>query len=76
MTGSNADGTLAEDDATCRNWTSIAEKAMVGHSDKQGACCGESARPWNSAHQSEGCTLSGLQAIGGAGLFYCFGVDR
>jgi hypothetical protein len=75
MTGSNADGTFAGDDATCRNWTSTSSKAMVGHSDKEGQCCGDAARSWNSAHLSAGCTLAGLREMGGAGLFYCFAAD-
>lgn len=75
LTGSNADGTLAPGDATCGNWSSTRGKAMVGHSNKAGSCCGDSAQSWNAAHLSEGCTLSALQAMGGAALFYCFAVD-
>jgi hypothetical protein len=75
LTGSNPDGTLAEGDATCRNWTSTQAKAIVGHSNKAGSCCGDRAQSWNSAHLSEGCTLSALERMGGAALFYCFAVD-
>ena len=75
LTGSNADGTLAAGDATCGNWSSTRGKAMVGHSNKAGSCCGDSAQSWNSAHLSEGCTLSALQAMGGAALFYCFAAE-
>jgi hypothetical protein len=75
LTGSNADGTLAAGDVTCRNWSSTGGKAMVGHSNKQGSCCGDGARSWNSAHQSEGCSLGALQAMGGDGRFYCFATD-
>jgi hypothetical protein len=75
LTGSNADGTLTPGDATCNNWTSTQGHAMVGHSNKEGSCCGESARSWNSAHVSEGCTLAALQSMGGAALFYCFAED-
>lgn len=36
LTGSNPDGTLADGDSTCQNWTSTEGKAMVGHSNKVG----------------------------------------
>jgi hypothetical protein len=75
MTGSNTDGTLASGDFTCRNWTSTAGRAMLGHSNRIGSCCGDRAQSWNSAHPSEGCSLAGLSAMGGAALFYCFAVD-
>ena len=70
LTGSKADGTLFPGDATCRNWTSTSGYTMLGHSDKQGGM--GTANSWNSAHQSEGCTLAALRATGGGGLFYCF----
>jgi hypothetical protein len=44
MTGSDPDGTLASGDATCRNWTSTSGRAIVGHSNKQGSCCGGRAQ--------------------------------
>lgn len=73
LTGSNPDGTLAAGDMTCRNWSSTAGYAMVGHSDRQGGMArGDS---WNSAHQSDGCTSAALRASGGIGLFYCFAID-
>jgi hypothetical protein len=75
MTGSNPDGTLANGDLTCRNWTSTQGRAMVGHSNKQGSCCGDRATSWTSAHESKGCTMAGLSAMGGAALFYCFAAD-
>jgi hypothetical protein len=75
MTGSRADGTLAAGDATCHDWTSTQGHAVVGHSNKEGGCCGDAARSWNSAHVSEGCTLPALQAMGGAALFYCFAAN-
>jgi hypothetical protein len=75
LTGSNPDGTLADGDVTCRNWTSTQGKAWVGHSNKAGGCCEDRAQSWNSAHVSAGCTLSGLEQMGGAGLFYCFAID-
>ena len=72
LTGSNPDGTVG--DATCDNWTSNAAdgSAWVGHHDKIGG----GARPnsWNSAHPSRGCGQANLQATGGNGLFYCFGM--
>jgi hypothetical protein len=75
LTGSMPDGTASADttDTTCANWTSRgAGSAIVGHHDKQGG----GARPtsWNSAHGSRGCSQANLQATGGNGLFYCFGV--
>jgi len=74
MTGSNADGTLASGDATCRNWTSTMGQTVVGHSDRQGGL-GRDSSSWNSAHPSEGCSLGALQSTGGSGLFYCFAVN-
>jgi hypothetical protein len=61
--------------ATCRNWTSTEGQTMLGHSDRQGGCCGERVQPWNSAHPSNGCSISALQETGGAGLSYCFAAD-
>jgi hypothetical protein len=73
LTGSKADGMLFPGDATCRNWTSTSGYTMLGHSDKQGVM--GNADSWNSAHQSEGCTLAALRATGGSGLFYCFAIN-
>jgi hypothetical protein len=76
LTGSRPDGTAypAGDDLTCRNWTSSGEgRAQVGHHDRRGLAEGVSS--WNSAHPSRGCSQSDLEASGGAGLFYCFGID-
>jgi hypothetical protein len=70
LTGSNPDGTLADGDATCRNWTSTTGKAMVGHSDKHGP--GPTGTSWNSAHLSDGCSREELQQSNGVGHFYCF----
>ena len=75
MTGSNPDGTLASGDHTCRNWTSTAGKTMLGHSNRTGSSCGERAKSWNSAHESEGCSHAGLSAMGGAAFLYCFAVN-
>lgn len=75
LTGSNPDGTLAEGDTTCHNWTSTSGRAMVGHSNKVGGIGGDRARSWNSAHLSEGCTVPALQKLGSGGLVYCFAVD-
>jgi hypothetical protein len=77
LTGSNPDGTLAIDtlDTTCNNWTSNAASpasAFVGHHDKQGG--GMRPTSWNSAHASRGCGQANLQATGGNGLYYCFGM--
>jgi hypothetical protein len=76
LTGSRPDGTAypAGDDLTCRNWTSSLEgRAQVGHHDRRGLTEGVSS--WNSAHPSRGCSQPDLEASGGAGLFYCFGID-
>ncbi len=76
LTGSNPDGTLASEGgaAPCDNWTSNAESgsAMVGHHDRIGG--GVRPTSWNSAHPSRGCGQANLQATGGNGLFYCFGM--
>lgn len=76
LTGSRPDGTAypAEDDLTCRNWTSGgAGRAQVGHHDRRGL--GEGLNSWNSVHPSRGCAQPDLEATGGAGLFYCFAID-
>ena len=76
LTGSRADGTAhpATDDLTCRNWTSGSEgRAQVGHHDRKGLTAGVNS--WNSVHASSGCSETALQSTGGAGLFYCFGID-
>jgi hypothetical protein len=73
LTGSNADGTLADGDATCRGWTSAVGFAVLGHSDRQGGR--GDASSWNSAHLSEGCTAQAFRETGGSGLFYCFAID-
>jgi hypothetical protein len=76
LTGSRPDGTAyaGGEDLACRNWTSSGEgRAQVGHHDRRGL--GEGVNSWNSVHMSRGCGQSDLQATGGAGLFYCFGID-
>lgn len=76
LTGSRPDGTAypADEDLTCRNWTSGGQgRAQVGHHDRRGLT--EGVNSWNSVHASRGCSQSDLQSTGGAGLFYCFGVD-
>jgi hypothetical protein len=75
LTGSNPDGTLADGDTTCGDWTSTDGHAMVGHSNKVGSIGGDRARSWNSAHLSAGCTTPLLQQLGGRGLLYCFAAD-
>lgn len=75
LTGSQADGRASArgDDNTCNNWTSSgAGSARVGHHDRQGG--GDAPTSWNSAHASSGCNQENLQATGGNGLFYCFGI--
>jgi hypothetical protein len=76
LTGSRPDGTAfpGPDDLTCGNWTSAAAgRAQVGHHDRRGQ--GAAADSWNSSHATGGCGQSALQKTGGAGLFYCFGID-
>jgi hypothetical protein len=76
LTGSKPDGTALDgtDDLTCGNWTSSgAGRAQVGHHDRKGR--GESASSWNSAHATRGCSQQDFESTGGAGLFYCFGID-
>jgi len=76
LTGSRPDGTAyaAGDDLTCRNWTSSSDgRAQVGHHDRRGLT--EGVNSWNSVHPSRGCSQSDLRVTGGAGLFYCFGID-
>jgi len=73
LTGSNADGTLADGDMTCRNWKSTDGYAMFGHSDLQGGR--GRANSWNSAHQSEGCTAAAFGSTGGSARFYCFAIN-
>jgi hypothetical protein len=70
LTGSNADGTLA-DGQTCNNWASSTEgTAMVGHHDRVGG--GAAPTSWNASHPTKGCSQEALQGTGGDGLFYCF----
>ena len=76
ITGSQLDGRLSADtlDTTCGNWTSSSAtgSAFVGHHDRQGG--GANPTSWNMAHASRGCGQSNLQATGGNGLYYCFGM--
>ena len=76
LTGSRPDGTAyaGDGDLTCRNWTSSGDgRAQVGHHDRRGLT--EGVNSWNSVHASRGCSQSDLRVTGGAGLFYCFGID-
>jgi len=76
LTGSRPDGTAyaGDGDLACRNWTSSREgTAQVGHHDRRGLT--EGVNSWNSVHASRGCSQSDLRVTGGAGLFYCFGID-
>src|ERR1700704_4683288 len=85
LTGSDKDGHAfpSNMDLTCRNWTSSdSGVAMLGHADREGnppvagsqnvAAYMETARSWNAAHTSRGCTQPDLIATGGNGLLYCF----
>ena len=76
LTGSQPDGTAFDgpDDMTCGNWTSNGDgSAQVGHHDRMGR--GDGVNSWNSEHASRGCSQEDLVSTGGAGLFYCFGID-
>ncbi|MEO6012940.1 MAG: hypothetical protein ABIQ30_05065 [Devosia sp.] len=74
LTGSNADGTRAAN-MTCGDWTLNGEgQAMLGHSDRMGPATLATAKSWNAAHPSRGCSQDNLVSTGGAGLFYCFAV--
>jgi hypothetical protein len=77
ITGAGLDGRAVSDtlDTTCGNWTRADStgSAFVGHHDRQGG--GANPTSWNSAHKSRGCGQRNLQATGGNGLFYCFGVS-
>lgn len=76
LTGTGLDGRFVTDtvDTTCGNWTrsDSTGSAFVGHHDRQGG--GANPTSWNMAHPSRGCGQKNLQATGGNGLFYCFGV--
>ena len=77
LTGSNADGTLAEG-MTCEDWTSNGPEAtaMLGHHDRMGPDNLATATSWNAAHPSRGgCGMEALRGTGGDGLFYCFATD-
>jgi hypothetical protein len=74
LTGSQLDGRAFTDgvDHTCHNWTSSSDgNAQLGHSDRNAF----TSISWNSAHLSRNCSQAGLVATGGAGLFYCFGIN-
>ena len=74
LTGSLADGTLAEG-MTCEDWTSSGPDAagMVGHHDRMGLDDSDAAKSWNASHSSRGgCGLDALRGTGGDGLLYCF----
>lgn len=76
LTGSRPDGTayVGDEDLACGNWTSSSSgRAQVGHHDRRGLT--EGVNSWNSVHASRGCSQSDLRVTGGAGLFYCFGID-
>jgi hypothetical protein len=76
LTGSRPDGTAygGSEDLTCRNWSSSSDgRAQVGHHDRRGL--NEGVNSWNSVHASRGCSQQDLAVTGGAGLFYCFGID-
>lgn len=76
LTGTNADGTAAEN--TCSNWTNNTAEgaAMVGHSDRTGLDDSAPAKSWNASHPTRGgCTNDAFKGTGGDGLFYCFAAN-
>jgi hypothetical protein len=76
LTGTRLDGTAfpSGEDMTCNNWTSNSEgSAHVGHADRYSFLIPGS--PWNSSHNTPGCTQENLVSVGGAGLLYCFAID-
>lgn len=77
LTGSNPDGTAADDN--CDNWTSdtATPGPIVGHSDGLGPGMNSDApfNSWNSSHAPAGCSQAQLNAVGGAGRIYCFAAD-
>jgi hypothetical protein len=80
LTGSTADGyasTTAATDTTCKNWTSSAEgSAIVGHHDRIGINDSAPMKSWNSSHATRGCSIDAFKSTGGAGLFYCFALNK
>jgi hypothetical protein len=75
LTGSDDDGMLMSG-KTCNDWTSNSEgTAMLGHSDEGGPPQFSGVESWNSAHESQGCSMDALKGTGGAGQFYCFAAN-
>ena len=75
LTGSTLEGRAFPpgEDLTCGNWTkSDSGRARVGHHDRMSGRKGPTAKSWNSAHMSRGCSAPALKRSGGAGLIYCF----
>ena len=74
FTGSEADGTVAVG-ATCQDWTSDlnADVARVGHTDIPSNPMFSPS--WNSAHDTAGCSTTGVANFNGGGLIYCFATD-
>lgn len=70
ITGSNPDGTAAEQN--CNNWTAGNDDytTPVGHHNRGGG--GAIPSSWNAAHQSRGCSMEAFNGTGGDGLYYCF----
>jgi hypothetical protein len=77
LTGSAPDGTRLP--ATCSDWTSSTATPgpQVGHSDGLGPGMNAAGNfgSWNSSHAPQGCSQQQLNAVGGAGRFYCFAAD-
>jgi hypothetical protein len=78
LTGSQPDGTAypPDKDMTCKNYTSSTEgSVMLGHSDRNGPATNPTAKSWNNAHPSRGCSQPALISTGGDGLLYCFATN-
>lgn len=77
LTGSDGQGMLSAA-KTCQDWTSSAatgdgNEAVVGHSDTPGAA--QFSASWNSAHDTQSCSMGGVAAGGGNGRIYCFATN-
>jgi hypothetical protein len=74
LTGSEEDGPVYAD-RTCADWTSASDDdiGQVGHSDIPSNPMFSPS--WNSAHDSAGCSQTGVAERGGSGRLYCFAID-
>lgn len=73
FTGSEADGTVYAG-RTCQDWTSnsTSDVGRIGHTDTPPVGFDPS---WNSAHDTQSCSVAGVRSRGGTGRIYCFATD-